>query len=78
MKYIVESATKLEMYNTKEPEDAVQAFIREYPSYADVPLTVYVADFIATFQRKTTIVREPNPPPITKPDSPHADTRRKQ
>ena len=76
MKYIVASQLELGMYDTEEPEQAVAAFLREKD--LDVTVTVYVADRIGQFSKETIIKRHPNPPPVTKPDSPHADTRRKQ
>lgn len=69
MKYIVASQLELGMYDTKEPEEAVAAFLREHD--LDVAVTVYIADFIGKFSKETHIKRHPSPVP-TKPDSPKA------
>lgn len=74
MKYIVESALFLGMYNTAAPEEAVAAFIRDYEYTTERPVKVYVADLIGEFSKEVRIKRHPNPR-ITKPDSPHALTK---
>lgn len=70
VKYLVMSATKMQLYTCSEPPDAVRAFMHEYPDTREV--TVFVADYIGKFTLETVIQRLPEPPRITKPDGPNA------